>query len=207
MPTMGKTDTSAKPNKDPRRVLTETARGSYLHVFKPTTFKNKTTYSAVLLFDKESTDMASIIRAKNAALKEVFGPKETWPKGLDNPIRDGDKPKFADKEGYKGHWVVKATASEEFKPGVYGMGGEELVKASSIVSGDYVRAQIYAIAWDTAGNRGSSFLLDGIQLVEKGEPLSARGALKFDPVAGHDSDESDESDEDEESDDEEVDFS
>lgn len=187
--------TEKTENADKRRVMTPTARGSYLHIFKPTTFKNKTSYSATLLFDKDETDMKPLIRAKNAALREKFGDDKTqWPDRLDNPIRDGDKPKYASKEGYKGHWIVKASASEEFKPKTFDKKGAEIIDARGLVSGDYIRAQVYAIAWDTAGNCGASFLLDGVQLVKKGEPLSARGALKFDPISGGDDEDEDDSD-------------
>lgn len=208
---MAKAEKTEKAASSARRVLTPVARASYAHIFKPTTFKKKTSYSITLLFPKKGTDMAPLIKAKNTALREKFGSdKAKWPDNLDNPIRDGDKPKFADKEGYKGHWAVKASATEEYKPGVYDKDGEEIIDGRGLVSGDYVRAQIYAIAWGEGGedNNGASFLLDGVQLVKKGKPLSARGELKFDPVAGgdddEDSDDADESDEGE--DDEEVDF-
>lgn len=197
-----------------RRVLTPTARASYAHVFKPTTFKKKTSYSITLLFPKDDTDMAPLIKAKNTALREKFGQDKTdWPSNLDNPIRDGDAKKFADKEGYKGHWVVKATATEDFKPGVFDKQGKDIIDSKKLVSGDYVRAQVYAIAWGEGGddNNGASFLLDGVQLVKKGKPLSARGEMKFDPIAGADDDENEEEDLDEESEEEseeeEVDFS
>ncbi len=189
---------------DPCRVLTPVGRGSYLHIFKAASIQGSAPkYSCTLLFDKKKTDMQPLIKAKNTALRAKFGPdKDKWPKGLDNPIRDGDAEKFSGKEGYAGHWVVKASANEEFKPGVFDQDGDPIIDSTSLVSGDYIRARIYAIAWDTAGNRGASFLLDGVQLVKKGVPLSARGALKFDPVGGQEeSDETDNSEDNEDADD------
>lgn len=210
---MGKEETKKDGRNDAGlRVLTPTARASYASLFKPKEYKGKTTYSVTLLFDKEDTDMSSLEAARDLAMTNTFGPnrkkwgtldEDTGKYRWDNPIRDGDKPKFAKKEGYKGHWVVKASCGEDFKPTVVDRDGEEIIDSKELVSGDYIRAQIYAIAWET-GTGGASFLLDGVQLVKKGKPLSARGATKFDPIGGGDSDEDQDDTSDNDSDDESV---
>jgi len=197
---MGKNGQAAKQtdtDQDVRRVLTPKARGSYLHIFQPKAFKGQNPkYSATLLFDKDDTDMSELEAARDAALEEQFGANHSkWPKDLDDPIRDGDdESQYPDKDVYRNHWVVKASSNEDNPPGVFDKQGKEVIDAKKIISGDYIRAKIFAIAWDTAGNRGASFLLDGVQLMEKGEPLSSRGKSGFDPIAGADDDDAGDAD-------------
>ena len=126
---MAKKETASKKDlKELCRLITPEFRVSYPHLFKAQApdEKSKKKFSITMLFPKnkelvgqsptgEERSLKSIMRnAKNA----YFGSKENWPEGLLSPIKDGDDPEFADKEGYKGHWVIKATTNEDQRPGV-----------------------------------------------------------------------------------------
>lgn len=192
--------TSKKNDKEvseERRILTPTGRGSYMHLFEPSTYKGKTTYSVTFLFDKKKTDMSKIIAARDAAMEDEFDGE--IPEDYHDSIVDGDAKKYADKEGYKGHWVVKAWSGEEFQPSIVDQIGEDILSARDLVSGDYVRGKVFAFGWGDLQKGGWSFLLDGVQLMKKGEPFG-KGKAKFDPV----STEEDEEIEADESDSEEI---
>lgn len=212
--TMGK---DAKAEKKDLRSVT-TPRGRFSYVILSTAKVNKLKdddsdtkeYSTVILLPKKKTDLAKIKSAVKAACKEKWGSDESdWPEEMRSPIRDGDAPKFKKKEGYAGHWFIRAKSGEEYPPKLFDSDGDELVDRKEIVSGDYGRMQMYCYAYETKGNSGTAFQLDGVQLIEKGEPLTSRAPVRFDAVDSGEEGEEEESEESEESEEEsegDVDF-
>lgn len=194
----------AKNDKDLCRLITPVFRVSYPHVFKPQAPKkgDKLKFSVTMLFPKDSDLMGQSPDGKPRSLKDVirnakiaeFGPKEDWPEGLESPVIDGDKPKFADKEGYKGHWVIKATTSEDQRPSVVGPDMTPLTEPSEFYPGCYARAYVYAYVWEYMGKQGVGFILDHVQKMRDGKSFGGKKPVEqvFSPVAASDDDEDEE---------------
>lgn len=138
-------------------------------------------YSARILFPKD-TDFSkpskgqtiSMKQAVYNAIEEKHGPdKSKWPKGLRMPFRDGDeKP---DLEGYPGHMFITAMSKASRRPGVVGPDRAEILNIEEeLYAGCYVKAQLIAFYYDTAGNKGVSFSLQNIQKTREGQPFTGR---------------------------------
>lgn len=193
-------ETNAKDvERKKRQVLTPEFRVSYPNVHKPQTQKEKDgtekrSYGITMLFSKK-TDLSSLKKAIYNAKVAKFGKDEdTWPR-CRNPISDGDdEERYGGKEGYKGHWVVRATSSEDQKPGVYGAEAGDDGKVQPISNpgdfypGCYARAYILAYTWEFMGKKGVSFILDHVQKLRDGKPFSSKkpGEDVFSPVSAGD---------------------
>ena len=188
----------AKIEKKP--ITTAKCRLSYPHIFKPQKPRNPTDalkYSAVLLFDKKDKDgnvidMSQIKNSLEDAKLQAFGPDKTkWPKKLESPVSNGDAPEHADREGYKGCWVVKANCKAEFgKPYVVSNRKDEngkwipITEEKELYPGCYVRVTMVPNVWEYMGKRGVSFILDGVQKLAEGKPFSSKKSAEavFDPL-------------------------
>ena len=100
------------------------------------------------------------------------------------PLRDGDTDRSEGADGEKvltktlrpevaGHYMLRVKAYEDSKPGVIDINKDDILDKTEFVSGDYCRAAIAASAFETKGNRGCSFWLNGVQVVGKGDPLGS----------------------------------
>jgi hypothetical protein len=209
--------TTSKPktkDKDICRLITPEFRVSYPHVFKPQAPKPTDTpkYSITMLFRKDSDLMGfapgggeprgikEVIR--NAKILE-FGDKENWPKDLESPVVDGDDIKFADKEGYKGCWVIKATTSEDQRPSVVDHEMVPIVEPAAFYPGCYARAYIYAYVWFYPNRqkfmkRGVGFILDHVQKLRDGKSFGGKKPVEqvFSPVSLPDDEVEDDADSD-----------
>lgn len=179
-----------KVDKEKTRVLTPEFRVSYPHVFKAQAVKptDKPKYSVTMLFPKD-TDLSAIKAAMREAKIAKFGAKENWPDDLESPVTDGDKPKFADKEGYKGCWVIKASTNEDQKPGVVDENVKPILDSSKFYPGCFARAYVYAYCWEYMGKQGVGFILDHVQKLRDGKSFGGKKPADqvFTPVnAGED---------------------
>ncbi len=184
-----------KSNKDECRIVTPEFRVSYPHVFKAQSPKpgDKLKFSITMLFPKDKDLTGTSPDGKPRSLKEViknaklaeFGGKENWPEDLVSPVIDGDDPKFADKEGYKGCWVIKATSSEDQRPSVVDMKMVPITEASDFYPGCYARAYIYAYVWTFMNKQGVGFILDHVQKLKDGKSFGGKKPVEqvFSPVA------------------------
>lgn len=189
----------AKNEKEKQRILTPEFRVSYPHVFKPNSIKGSPPkYSVTMLF-KKSADLSVIkLAIKHAKIAE-FGPDpDNWPEDLESPVTDGDKPKYADKEGYKGHWAIKASSNEDSKPGVVDEQVEPITEQSVFYPGCYARAQVFARVWEFGGKQGVHFILDHVQKTKDGKSFGGKKAASevFNPIVGEDGGEDETSDDD-----------
>lgn len=176
-----------KEQRDACRVVTPEFRVAYPHVFKPAGMKNKPNdpkkYSVTMLFPKDA-DLKEIKRAMTNARIQAYGPKENWPKGLESPVVDGDAPKYADKEGYAGHWVIKASSNEDQKPSVVDQNVEPIVSQGDFYPGCYARAALLAYVWDNEFGKGVGFILDHVQKTRDGKSFGGKPQVTdvFSPV-------------------------
>jgi hypothetical protein len=60
------------------------------------------------------------------------------------------------------------------RPGVVDKQLQAITNPNEFVSGDYCRVSMSGFAYDKTGNRGVSFSLNNIQVLDKGEPLSGK---------------------------------
>jgi len=160
---------------------------SYPHLFKANAFKGgEAKYSVTMLFPK-TADLSALKLAIKHAKIDKWGPdKDEWPEDLMSPVQDGDNPKYAANEGYKGHWAIKASSKEAQKPGLVNEKVEPIIDASEFYPGCYARAQVFANGWEYMGKSGVSFILDHVQKTRDGKSFGGRksAAEVFDPVSG-----------------------
>lgn len=186
---MGTPVKKKKINRDLCRTVTPEFRVSYAHVFKAQSPKptDKPKYSITMLFPK-STDLTSLKEVIKQAKLAEYGSKENWPEGLLSPVSDGDthidKATGEIKEGYKGHWVIKATSNENQKPGVVDENVEPIVNQADFYSGCYARASVLAYAWEYMGKQGVGFILDHVQKIRDGKSFGGKKSADqvFTPV-------------------------
>lgn len=166
------------------RLITCEVRTSYLHIFKPQAAPGETKlkYSCTMLFDK-SKDLTCMDpdgkpRTIQEAIKNAkiigWGPKENWPENLESPISDGDDPKYKDKEGYAGHWVIKAWTGSDSAPGIEDVSGNEITDPKQFISGDFAHLKIFANPWEYMAKSGVNFILDNIMKSRTGKPFGAK---------------------------------
>ncbi len=194
---------ATKEDKDQCRMITPKFRVSYPHVFKAHAPKqgDKPKYSVTMLFPKDKDLLGQTVDGTPRSLKEViknakvveFGPKENWPDDLESPVTDGDDPKHADKEGYAGHWVIKASTSEDQRPGVVDERGVPITgeNAGKFYPGCYARAYVYAYVYyypdrQKPMKKGVSFILDHVQKLDDGKAFGGKKPVDqvFGPAGG-----------------------
>lgn len=199
-----------KEDKDLCRIITPRFRVSYPHVFKAQAPKDgKPKFSITMLFPKDSDLTGLAPDGKPRTLKEAirnaktnaFGEKSNWPKGLESPVVDGDDERFEGKDGYKGHWVIKASTSEDQRPTVVDKNMAAIVDPADLYPGCYARANIFAYVWEFMGRKGVGFILDHVQKLKDGKSFGGKKPVDqvFAPIE-------DEDDNEEATDDDEADF-
>jgi hypothetical protein len=168
------------------KVVSDTCRLSYLHVFKPAAMTNEQgqavgepKYSVSVIIPKSNTAMVDKIKAAiDTAIQQGITGK--WggkkPANLKLPLRDGDTDR-PDNPEYKDSYFV--TASSKTKPNVVGRSKEELIE-SDVYSGMYGRVSMNFYPFNTAGSKGVACGLNHIQKVKDGEPLGGRGSADED---------------------------
>jgi hypothetical protein len=136
--------------------------------------KGEDRWEVVMLFDADSPTVLELGKAIAAAMTDKFGPdKEKWPKEWRKPLRKGDDfdPKY--KDSHFGKIVV--SASNRSQPNVVGADPKVAVTdEKQIYGGRWARAHIRAYYYDTKGNKGVTFALNHLQLLENDTPFGNR---------------------------------
>lgn len=185
--------------KEKCKLVTPEFRVSYPHLFKPTKMpgtNNAPKFSITMLFPKNA-NLKPLQQAMNQAKIAEFGEDKTkWPKVIESPVGDGDDADNSEKEGYSGHWVIRATTSEDQKPGVFDENVNEVMDAATIYPGCYARAHVFARVWKFGEGKpkyGVQFILDHVQKLRDGKSFSNRkaGTEVFSPVGASSEDASD----------------
>lgn len=161
-----------------KKVVTGKVRGSYVNVFRPrmNDMNGKDEYSMAVLIPKDDTKTVAKIKAAiEEAKKDKFAGKV--PANFREPLRDGDDER-PDDEAYSGHYFMNLKSQN--RPGIVDKDRQEVIDADAFISGDYCRVSMNAYAYDVNGNRGVSFGLGNVQVVEKGKPLTNRARAEDD---------------------------
>lgn len=160
-------------------IVTPMFRVSYPHVFKPQQVKptDKPKYAITGLFPKNA-DLTILKEAIRQAKINEFGPnKKDWPE-IESPVTDGDDSKFADKEGYAGHYIIKFTRSaERGAPKVVNAKRQPITDAQDFYPGCYAYAQVYAYVWEYMGRHGVGFIVDSVLKAKEGEPFGGAKSI------------------------------
>lgn len=172
---MAKSESKKKEEiSEGRRFTTCEFRVSYPHLFKAHSVKGSTSepkFSITMLIPK-SSDLAPLKAALTLAKKDYYGAKDNWPDDLESPVQNGDDAKFEGKEGYAGHWVIKATSKQDQKPVVVDKSNSEILDPAQIYPGCYAKAHIFSYRWEFMKKEGIGFILDAVQKTRDGKSFS-----------------------------------
>jgi hypothetical protein len=164
-------------------VVTPKARMAFPELLEPKDdLSGRTIYSMTLLFPK-GTDLSELKAAAEEAALKKWPKKDAW-KGLklQFPFSDGNTKGKTDAEGnfrvYKGYddtTVLNVKRQAKNGPPVVVQANPHLsvTDPAEVYGGRWCRAQLNAFAYEHAGNRGVSFGLNMVQLLEHDEPLGA----------------------------------
>lgn len=161
------------------RVTTPKFRVSFPHLHEPAGMEGQEKkYSIVMLFAKDS-DMTWAKQAIAQVMTERFGAdKAKWPKGVKNPIRDGDS-KESPMAGYEGAYFL--TARSKDKPGVVDAKCQDVLDVrNEVYAGCYARCTCAFYYYDKAGNKGVGIALNNVQKLGDGERFSGKAEAKND---------------------------
>lgn len=151
-----------------KNIQTPEFRLAFPYVFKPRPTDDPTKqpkFEITMLFPKD-TDLSALKKACEQVMIEKFGPdKNQWPKSYRKPFRDGDE--SAHLTGFAGHTFVDARSSQPI--GVVDERCVPIMDDNGLYAGCYARAIICPFWYDSKGNKGVSFFLNGIQRTKHGE--------------------------------------
>jgi len=159
------------------KVVTGKCRFSYaqqLYVPKPND-KGIDKFGVTLLIPKsDKVTYDKLCAANEAVLRaKVSGQPEAFYKAKPKTVHDGDGTRPSDGTAYskecKGHWVVTVASNE--RPEVVDENANPLME--KINSGDYGRVSLNAYYF-TGTNKGVTFGLGNVQLLERGERIDGR---------------------------------
>jgi hypothetical protein len=164
-------------------IITPKCRMSFPVLFEPQPPPNqpagKKRYGVALLIPA-GCDLTLLKQQAAAAAKEQWG--EKIPANLKSPFLDAGKYQY---NGYEEGWTLLRPTTIN-KPGLVNAKGENISDESEVYPGRWCVASLRAYAYDVSGNRGVSFGLQNIQLLDHDEPLGgrARAEEEFAPVEG-----------------------
>lgn len=157
-------------------------------LFAPTKMRDQSEDQAkhqiTILIPKDANIDALKTAAQDAAT-EKFGAKKT--SGIRSPFRKTEeKDKLAE---FAEEYPLYITARSKDRPGVVGPNGKAVDDPEQVYSGRHCRITMQAFAYDTAGNKGVSFGLQNVQLLDHDDPLNVGGGRvaaesEFDAVEG-----------------------
>lgn len=160
------------------KIVLKHVRCSFPDIFKPRSFNGQDPkYSVQLLIKKDHPQMDELQRVVLEAARDKWPSKvkgNEFPKGLKNPLRDGDERDTEQYPQYLEHWFVNSNT--KLPPLVVGSrkgenGKFPVLSEGDIQGGDYINVVLNSYAYDNTGNKGVALGLEKIQFVAKGERL------------------------------------
>jgi len=164
------------------KIITDSVRMSYLHVFEPHKFneKDELKYYATLLIDKTDTKLIKMIEeaieeAKQTGITSEWGGK--LPRKLHNPLRDGDEER-EDDAAFAGMMFINAKSKT--KPGIIDRFNKKLESDDDFYSGCYGRGSITFFPFSNSGTEGVGVALNNLMKLEDGERLAGGASAEAD---------------------------
>ena len=154
---------------DGLKVMSPKFRLSFPDLLKPRAFQGQDPkYSISMLFPPDA-DLSELKKKATEAAKEKWADK--IPKNLNKPFRDASE---LDYDGYEDGWIL-IRASSQNKPGIVDEDRIDVIDPGEIYPGRWARAILVPFAYDTAGNKGVSFGLRGVQLLDHDDQFGGGG--------------------------------
>lgn len=169
-------------------IITPKARMGFPTLFTPRTApgSDKAKYSVSLVIP-DKADITLLKKAAADAAKAKWGDK--LPAKLKTPFLkagecEGDKGKHFPDE--LDAWIVLRPTSLQ-QPGIVDARGQNVTEEKEVYAGRWCVASLRAFAYDTNGNKGVSFGLQNVQILDNDEAwggMRARAEDEFEPVDG-----------------------
>jgi hypothetical protein len=156
-------------------------RISYPSVFRPRKNQNGAEKYSVACLIPPTVDISALKTAAAAKCKEKFGDKI---KGIKPPFLNPVEKNY-DEDTFKGWTLIRC--SSDSKPGVVGPNAKTVEEPSEAYPGRWALVSMNPYAYDNSGNKGVTFGLNNIQLLDHDEPLAAvriSAEDEFEAVAG-----------------------
>lgn len=130
-------------------------------------------YSVTALIDPTDPMVPLMKECIKAAALDKWGSPDKVPKGLRNPLRDGNEKEYA---GFAGHLFV--SCNSDSKPGVINAAAKAIADEDDIYSGCWARLDLNFFGYQKAGNVGVAAGLNNIQVLGDDERFSGRQAAE-----------------------------
>jgi hypothetical protein len=182
---MAKPKLDVKPVRNGTKVMTGLVRLAFVNVLaaKPNP-SGALKYSTIALIDPKDDVVPMIKEACKAAALEKWGTADKIPKGLRNPLRDGDEKDYAGFEGF-----LFVSCNSDGKPGVIDAACKPVTDDSGVYSGCWARLDLNFFGYQKAGNQGVAAGLNNVQVLGHDDSFTGRQAAEnvFGPVVSADS--------------------
>ena len=157
------------------QIMTPPGIASFLNLKEPraVTEGAEPRYSLTLIFDKSAQarpEFKAIQQGIDEAIRERWGTK--IPPGLMSPFHDGAE-KAGTYQGYKAGDIFISPWSKTM-PGCVDARRQDILEWSDYWPGWTARAFVIPFAYDRAGKRGASLLLNSVQFLKPGPRLDGR---------------------------------
>lgn len=159
---------------DGLQVMTPKFRLSFPDLLKPRAFQGQEPkYGCAMLFPPDA-DLKEMKKKATLAAREKWGDK--IPKKLKTPFRDATE---LDYDGYDEGWIL-VRATSQSKPGLVDENLDDVIDPGEIYPGRWARAILVPAGYETAGNKGVTFYVNGIQLLDHDDQFGGGGFNKND---------------------------
>jgi len=157
-----------------KNFVTPVGRASYAHVWERAEMPNgDMKFSMAILIPKSDTaGIKSIKSAIVSAATDFFGAdKKKWPKGMVNPLHNGDD-KAESNEVYKDTFYLNTKSDRQ--PGIVGPDAKPLLDQNEFYSGCYCRVSVNFYGYNKAGNQGIGVGMNNVMKTKDGERLDGK---------------------------------
>ena len=165
--------TKAKPATT--QILTPPATLCFPNLFTPRapSVAGEPRFSCILLFDKAQQEMPAYKNLRQGVftvIQDKYGPRaKDMLKQLRLPFRDAGEKEY---NGFEpGMTYINPWLDPQYgKPQIIDRNGDDVTVPGDVFAGQLVRAAVRPFCYDTNGNKGVSFGLHSIQIIEADRP-------------------------------------
>lgn len=162
------------------RCTIKNVRLTYMHLLeaRAAAIGAEPKFSLTMLIAKTDEENVNAVKASiKAAIAKKYGETKP-PKGMRNPLRDGDEvdAETGDRvkgDEFAGQFYISASNKKAIRP-IVGKSKAE-AKAEHLVNGYHGCVGVNFYAYDAAGNKGVAAGLNDLWITKKGDPLAGSG--------------------------------
>jgi hypothetical protein len=157
---------------DGLKIFTPEFRISFPALLKPrASKKGDPKYEVVMVFPK-STDLGEMKAVAKEAAREKYG--DDLPRNFVKPFRDGADSDWHDDD------TIFVRASTTRQPGLVDENVQKVIDPSEIYSGRWAQATVVPFCYDVDGNKGVTFGLRNIQLLDHADRFDGGASAESD---------------------------